>query len=81
MKEIQALPPEERRDIWQQLSQLVVEPPANGASDAEFEAALDQVTGCTAQRNATGRLLDERQRERQREQAQVEARANSRLHG
>ena len=76
MKEIQGLPLEERREIWQQLGQLVVETPATNASDAEFDTALDEVTGCTARRNATGRLLEERQRE----QTQLQARPKSRSH-
>ncbi len=80
MKEIRELPLEERREIWQQLGRLVVEMPASAASDAEFDAALEEVTGCTAQRNATGRLLDERQRERQSEEHQLQTRATSRSH-
>jgi hypothetical protein len=80
MREIRGLPREELREIWRQLGQLVVETPATNASDVEFETALDEVTGCTARRNATGRLLEERQRERQREQDQLQARAGSRSH-
>ena len=80
MKEIRGLPLEELREIWQQLGRLVVEMPATAASDAEFDAALDEVTGCTARRNATGRLLEERRRERQREHDQLQARADSRPH-
>ncbi len=80
MKEIRELPLEERRQIWQQLGQLVLETPASAASDTEFDAALEEVTGCTAQRNATGRLLDDRQRERQREEPQLRTRATSRSH-
>ncbi len=80
MKEIQGLPPEERREIWRQLSQLVVETSGSNVSDVEFAVALDELTGCTVQRNATARLLEERQREREREQTQLEARANSHSH-
>lgn len=80
MKEIRGLPLEELREIWQQLGRLVVETPASTASDAEFDAALDEVTGCTAQRSTTGRLLAERQRERQREEHHLQARASHRSH-
>ena len=80
MQELRRLPPEERRQIWQQLSQLVVQTSTTTASDAEFEAALDELTGCTTGHNTAGRLLEERRRERQREQALVTARANSGAH-
>ena len=80
MKEIQAMLPEERLQVWQQLSQLVIEAPATNASDREFEGALEEVTGCTAQRNATGRLLQERQGERKREWSQLQARADRSPH-
>jgi hypothetical protein len=62
VKDIQGLPLEELREIWRQLDRLVVETPAGSTSDAEFDAALAEVTGCTAQQNATGRWLAERQR-------------------
>lgn len=70
MQEIQALPPSEQRLIWQELSRFVLA--LEGSTDeGEFESALDEVTGCTAEHNATGRLLDERRRESAREHAQL----------
>ena len=80
MKEIRGLPLEELREIWQQLGRLVVETPTSSASEAEFDAALEEVTGCTTGRNATSQLLEERQRERQCEQYQLQSRATSRSH-
>ena len=80
LREIQGLPLEELREIRQQLGRLIVETPAGTASDSEFDAALDEVTGCTARRNATGRLLEERLRERQPEQDQLQARGKPGSH-
>jgi hypothetical protein len=81
VNEFRSLPLEERREVWKQLSQIVLETPAPCFNEAEFESALNEVVGCTALRNATGRLLEERQRERQREQTQLQARHSSRSHG
>ncbi len=80
MRELRRLPPEERHQVWLQLSQLVVQTPTTAASDADFVAALDELTGCTTGHNTVGRLLEERRRERHREQALVQVRANAGAH-
>ena len=67
LEEIKALPPQEFALVWQQVNRMAAETeqrsaPAASVSDAEFEAALDEVTGCTT--SSLQRLLDERAKER-----------------
>ncbi len=79
LEQIKALPPVELRELCRQVNQLAADmetldfPPAP-VSDADFEAALDEVTGCTAGSNGLQRLLDDRRRDQERDQAQLEAR-------
>ena len=86
LEEIQALPPEELRELCQQINQMAAEaeksvPPAARVSDEEFAAALDEVTGCTVGRNSLQRLLDDRRRDRDRDEAWLEARKRERTRG
>jgi len=47
-------------------------------SEAEFEAALDEVTGCTVGSSALQRLLEDRRRDREHDEACLEARKRNR---
>ena len=79
--EIRMLPSAELREVCDRLGRLMTElnPPGIGGparvSDAEFEAALDEVTGCTAGSGSLNRLLLDRRQELERELACLRERA------
>ena len=79
LDEIQGLPPAELRELCRQVNRLAAEtenlasPPAE-VSEGEFEAALGEVTGCTAGSNGLQRLLEDRRRDRERDEAWLETR-------
>ena len=79
LEKTQGLPPAELRELCQQVNRMAAEMgqlPSTSAriSDAEFEAAMDEVTGCTAGRNSLQRLLEDRRRDREQDEALLEAR-------
>jgi len=85
-EEIQGLPPAELRELWQQINRMAAETktldaPTARVSDGEFEAALDEVTGCAAGSSGLQRLLDDRRRDRERDEAYLEARKQERARG
>ena len=65
-EEIRSLPPEEVRQVWEQLSRFVLElklPSIDvqaAVSDEEFAAAVDEVTGSTEGSRSLERLLQDR---------------------
>lgn len=78
LKEIRQLRPADMLEVRNQLNRLIseldpvlVEEPAQ-ASEEEFEAALEEVTGCTAGSNSLERLLQERRRDLEQEQARLD---------
>lgn len=84
LEEIKLLPPQEFELVWQQVNRMAAateqrSAPAAGVSDAEFEAALDEVTGCTT--SSLQRLLDDRRRDREHDEAWLEARRKERARG
>jgi hypothetical protein len=86
LEEIRGLPPAELRELWQQVNHMAAAmetsgSPAARVSDGEFEAALDEVTGCTAGSNLLQRLVAERRRDREHDEAQLEARKRNRARG
>jgi len=86
LDEIKALPPQEVRAVWQQLSQMAAgmetsASPTGRVSEGDFEAALDEVTGCTAGNGGLRRLLEDRRRDRERDEARLEARQRGRTRG
>ena len=86
LEEIQALPPAELRELCQQVNRIAAEAEKLislpvPVSDKEFEAALDEVTGCTAGSNSLQRLLDDRRHDRERDEAWLEARKRERNGG
>jgi hypothetical protein len=83
LEEIQGLPPAELRELCQQINRITTEMEKLSASvsDEEFEAALNEVTGCTSGSNALQRLLEDRQRDRERDQTLVETRQREHARG
>lgn len=86
LEEIRALPPPELRELWQQISRMVLDageipPPVAQASDDEFEAALAEVTGATAGRGSLQQLLEDRRQDRERDEAWLAARKRERTRG
>ena len=86
LEEIQGLPPAELRELWKQIKRIAAESetlssPTVRVSDGEFQAALEEVTGCTAGSNGLQRLLDDRRRDRERDEAWLEARKRERTRG
>jgi hypothetical protein len=87
LQDIRTLPTADLREVWQQVSQLVAEqssPPVSTpppVSTQEFEAALEEVTGCTAETGSLERLLTERRREAAQEQAWLGSRTKGRTGG
>ena len=86
LEEIQALPPAELRELRQQINRMAAKtenssPPYAQVSEEEFEAALDEVTGCSVGSNSLQRLLDDRRRDRQHDEAWLEARKRERSRG
>jgi hypothetical protein len=72
--------------LWQQINRMAaaketLASPTAGVSEGEFEAALGEVTGCTAGSNGLQRLLDDRRRDRERDEAWLEARQRERTRG
>jgi hypothetical protein len=68
LEEIKALPTQEFQAVWQQVNRMAAESeksasPFAHVSDEEFEAALDEVTGCTVGSNSLQRLLAGRAKE------------------
>jgi len=86
LEKIQELPPTELRELCQQVNRLAAEmekassSPAR-VSDTEFEAALEEVTGCTVGSNSLQRLLDDRRRDREHDEAWLKARKRERTRG
>ena len=86
LEEIQGLPPAELRELCRQVNRIAVETeklvssPAS-VSDEEFEAALDEVTGCTVGSSALQRLLEDRRRDREHDETSLEARKRNRTRG
>lgn len=81
LEEIKALPTQEFQSVWQQVSRMAAESeksasPFASVSEAEFEAALTEVTGCTT--SSLQRLLDDRRRDREHDEAWLEARKRER---
>ncbi len=79
LEKIQGLPPAELRELCQQVNRIVAaaeksSSPSARVSDKEFEAALDEVTGCTVGSSSLQRLLDDRRRDREHDEAWLEAR-------
>lgn len=57
-------------------------PAQSGAvSEEEFEAALNEVTGCAVGGHSLQRLLEDRRRDRERDEAWLEARQRERRRG
>lgn len=56
-------------------------PPTAPVSEEEFEAALDEVTGCTVGSNSLQRLLEDRRHDRERDEAWLETRKRERTRG
>lgn len=87
LREIRQLPPAERNEIWEELRHLVLDLSAPSATDLpqvsneEFEAALEEVTGCTSGSGSLERLLQDRQRDRDREQSLLQSRAKDQGRG
>ena len=86
LEEIKSLPPQEFQTLWEQVSRMAAETekpssPAARVPDEEFEAALDEVTGCTVGSNSLQRLLDDRRRDREHDEARLEARKRDRARG
>jgi hypothetical protein len=86
LEKVQGLPPTELRELCRQINRLAAEmekpaSPTAPVSDKEFEAALDEVTGCTVGSNSLQRLLDDRRRDRERDEAWLEARQRERTRG
>jgi hypothetical protein len=81
LENIKALPPVEFRELFQQISFLNnprSDRPQNSAiSEEEFEAALAEVTGCTAGEHGLSRLLADRRRERDRDEDYLKSRLSS----
>jgi hypothetical protein len=74
LEQIKDLPASGLKVIWKRVSRLV----ADDVSEAEFEAALDDITGCTAGSNSGQRLLEERRRDLEQDQAFLAARSKER---
>jgi len=79
LEEIKALPPLELLELSQHVYRLAAEAeakfsPVTEVSDQQFQASLDEVTGCTAGSHALHTLLAERRRDREREEARLETR-------
>jgi hypothetical protein len=86
LEEIKTLPPQEFQAVWRQVNRMAAESqkpatPLTSPSDEEFEAALDEVTGCAVGSNSLQRLLDDRRRDRERDEARLEARKRERSRG
>ncbi|MEY2427194.1 MAG: hypothetical protein QOJ40_79 [Verrucomicrobiota bacterium] len=86
LEEIKSLPPQEFQAVWQQVNQLAAQTEKLSSatarvSDEEFDAALDEVTGCTAGSDSLQRLLDDRRLDRERDEAWLEARKQKRARG
>lgn len=86
LEEIKALPPPEFQAVWQQFQEMAAAVGAGSSreaqvADEEFDAALAEVTGCTAGSSGLQRLLEDRRRDRERDEAWLEARKRSRLRG
>ena len=75
------LPLPDLLELREQVDKLVgeIQPPITPApgriSDEEFEAALNEVTGCTADSNSMERLLNDRRQELERDEAFLHDRA------
>ena len=87
LQEIQTLPAADLRQVWVQLGKRLAElnlsavtTPAE-VSEEEFQAALDELTGCTTGSSGTDLLLAERRRDCEQEQAELEAYLVRRHHG
>ena len=84
LKEIRQLRPADLREVRDQLNRLISEldpaPTADPAqvSEEEFDAALEEVTGCTAGSDSLERLLQERRRDFEQEEADTRARTEER---
>ena len=79
LEKIQGLPPAELRELCQQINRMAaamekLSSPSARIADAEFETALEEVTGCTAGRSSLQRLLDDRRRDREQDEALLKAR-------
>ena len=85
--EIKNLPRPDLLEVRDEVNKLVAEMPAPlppdrpRISDEEFEAVLNEVTGCTAGTNSMERLLSERRQEMEREEAFLHDRAEERSRG
>ena len=85
-EEIVSLPKAELRELCRQVNRLAAETEKQVAapaqvSDEDFEAALDEVTGCAAGSNGLQRLLDDRRCDREHDEAYLEARKRERNRG
>ncbi len=74
LDEIRALPLAEWHELCQQVTRMTgqtdrLPSPLARVSDEEFQVALDEVTGCTAQTGSLARLLEDRRRDRERDEA------------
>lgn len=86
LKEIQGLSPVEVRELHRQIVRMTMEfdtaiSPATPVPQAEFDKALEQVTGCTAGKGGLERLLADRRRDRERDEAWLERRKQERTRG
>jgi hypothetical protein len=83
LDEIKAMPPDEFQTLWQEVSRLAVQLAGSPTqvSDAEFAAALDEVTACTSSSPMLQRLLEDRRRDRERDEARLAAHNRNRARG
>ena len=87
VQEIRNLQLPDLLEVREQVNKLAGENPPPGfpaplpISDEEFEAALNEVIGCTAGSNSMERLLNERRQELQREEAFLHDRVKERTGG
>lgn len=86
LEEIQGLPPAELHELRQEIDRMATEAEKSASRFAqvgedEFQAALGEVTGCTAGTNSLQRLLDDRRLDRERDETWLEARKEKRARG